>query len=141
MGGFKIIAGICGIGLVGGAIALFITNPDQEAYKEYAITQLQGQLTEGVCQDVPALLEGVCSAAVEKNDGLLGTVVQSSTTRRNYYVLSIYETDIDPVNALSQVLPGNLSLSVGETQGLPTYHAETVGILGHFVTYKTGKKN
>ncbi|NER00021.1 MAG: DUF4359 domain-containing protein [Cyanothece sp. SIO2G6] len=141
MSSLKIIAAVCGVGIVGGAIALLVTNPNQEAYEAYAVTQLQSQLTDGVCEDVPALLEGMCSSAVENNDQLLGRIIESSTTRRNYYVLSIYETDIDPVSTLTQLLPGNLSLSVGETQGVPSYHAETVGILGRFITYKTGQEN
>ncbi|MGK7890012.1 MAG: DUF4359 domain-containing protein [Leptolyngbyaceae cyanobacterium] len=141
MSGLKIIAGICGIGLVGGAIALLVTNPGQDAYKAYAVAQLQTQMSEELCEDVPSLLEGMCSSAIDKNDRILGRVIESSTTRRNYYVLSIYETDIDPVQALTQLLPGNLSLSVGDTEGVPTYHAETIGILGNFITYKTGQEN
>ncbi|NET09251.1 MAG: DUF4359 domain-containing protein [Symploca sp. SIO2B6] len=141
MKGIKTIAALLGVGFVGGAIALLFTNPSQDAYETYATKQLQSQLDENMCQDAPAFLEGVCSSMVGNNDALLKTLVKSSTTRRNYYVLSVYETDLDPMAALDHLLPGNLSLSIGNTQGVPTYHLETIGIFGRFFTYEAERTN
>lgn len=140
MSAFKLTASILGIGLVGGAIALLATNPGQAAYENYAVTQLKTQLDKELCKDAPAFLESACTALVGNSDGVLKTTVGTSTTRHNYYVLSIYETDLDPMAAISQipvdqVLPG-LSLSIGNAEGLPSYHAKTVGILGQFITYE-----
>ena len=136
MSGFKLIASVLGIGAIGGAIALLVTNPKQEAYEDYAVTQLQAQLDKDLCQDAPAFLENACSSLVSNNDGFLKATVSASTTRRNYYVLSIYETDLNPMDAIDQVLPKGLSLSIGNAEGIPAYHAETVGILGQFITYE-----
>ncbi|MEM9220113.1 MAG: DUF4359 domain-containing protein [Cyanobacteria bacterium P01_F01_bin.150] len=141
---FKLIASVLGIGLVGGAIALLVTNPKQDAYEAYAVTQLKSQLDEDLCKDAPAFLKGGCTSLVSNSDGLLKTTVSSSTIRRNYYVLSIYETELDPMKAIDQipfdqVIPG-VSLSIGNAEGLPSYHAKTVGILGQFITYEA-KRN
>ena len=89
-------------------------------------------------------MESGCTTLVNNSDGLLKTTVSASTTRRNYYVLSIYESDLDPIAAINQipfnqVIPG-LSLSVGNAEGLPSYHAKTVGILGQFITYEAKQK-
>lgn len=136
MSGFKWIASVLGIGVIGGAIALLVTNPKQDAYEDYAVTQLQTQLDNELCQDAPAFLESVCQSLVSNNDGFLKATVSSSTVRHNYYVLSIYETDLDPMAAVEQVLPSGLSLSIGNAEGVPSYHAKTVGVLGQFITYE-----
>ena len=136
MSGFKLMASVLGIGLVGGAIALFVTNPKQDAYEAYAVTQLKTQLDKELCQDAPALLESACRSLVSNNDTLLNTTVSASTTRRNYHVFSVYETELDPMAAVDQVLPKGLSLSVGNVEGVPSYRAKTLGILGQFITYE-----
>lgn len=138
------MASVLGIGLVGGAIALLVTNPKQAAYEDYAVTQLKSQLDKELCKESPALLESGCTTLVNTSDGLLKATVSASTTRRNYYVLSIYESDLDPTAAINQipfdqVIPG-LSLSIGNAEGLPSYHAKTVGILGQFITYEAKQK-
>ena len=138
------MASVLGFGLVGGAIALLVTNPKQDAYEDYAVAQLQTQLDTNWCNEAPEFLESACTSLINNSDGLLKSTVSASTTRRNYYVLSIYETDLDPMNAIEQVpfdqvLPG-LSLSIGNADGLPAYHAKTVGIFGQFITYQAERK-
>lgn len=140
MSGLKWIASVLGIGVMGGAIALLVTNPKQDAYEDYAVTQLQTQLDNDLCQDAPAFLESACKSLVSNNDGFLKTTVSSSTIRHNYYVLSIYETDLDPMAAVDQILPAGLSLSIGNAEGVPSFHAKTVGILGQFITYEAEKQ-
>ena len=136
----KIIASLLGLGVIGGAIALLLTNPNSQDYEAYAVTQLQERLDQELCEDVPAFLGDACGSVIASNDVVLEAVVESSTTRRNFYVFSLYETDLDPVEVLGQVLPNNLALSIGSSEGIPAYRVETVGLFGRFFTYGTEER-
>ncbi|MEO0409562.1 MAG: DUF4359 domain-containing protein [Cyanobacteria bacterium P01_A01_bin.135] len=115
------------------AAALALTNPDQAAYEAYAAERLSQQLETSLCPQVPVFFEGLCASVLEGQDAWLEEIVADQTTRRNYGLFSIYETDLAAESALEQVLPAELSLDV---DGLPVYHVETVGLFNQFFTYQ-----
>ena len=113
------IAGIALIGL--GAIA-FITNPQEQGYKQYANLALKTQLKDKVCtqaaEELGAWLESRCHLLVDTASPYLSEIISQQTKRHNFLVLSIYEADLP--------LPSPL----------PDYRVQTIGILGNFYTYK-----
>ena len=133
MGAAKIGALIFVGAIAAAGVALAITNPDQAAYERYAAARLNEQLETSLCPQVPVFFEGLCASVLEGQDGWLRDIVAEQTTRRNYRVFSIYETDLAAAAALEQALPANLSLDV---DGLPVYHVETVGLFNQFFTYQ-----
>jgi hypothetical protein len=107
-----------------GAIA-FITNPPEQSYQKYATVILRSQLKEKVCtqvtEELGAWLDGQCQIMVNTASPYLAQVISQQTNRQNLLLFSIYQADLpfpDP---------------------LPTYHIETIGILGNFYTYQTKK--
>ena len=118
----KFSAGTIIIGL--GAIASF-TNPGQQRYRQYADTILRSELEDKVCtqvsQDLAQWLEGQCYILVTTASPYLAEIVTQQTTRHNFVLFSIYQADLP--------LPSPL----------PTYHLETLGILGNFYTYQAKK--
>jgi Domain of unknown function (DUF4359) len=89
-----------------GGIMLF-TNPGKEEYNDYAYTKLNTEIESNFCKkpELPKFLQGVgsavgdaCQAAIKqgilvtKND--IKKVIDDTTTRQNFIVLSIYTTDI-----------------------------------------------
>ncbi|MGF1514103.1 MAG: DUF4359 domain-containing protein [Elainellaceae cyanobacterium] len=115
------------------AAALALGNPDQEAYEVYAADRLGEQLETSLCRKVPAFLDGLCASVLNDQDAWLEEVIEAQTTRRNFVLFSIYETDLAAEVALERILPANLSLDV---DGLPIYHVESVGVLNQFFTYR-----
>ena len=117
--------------LSAGAITLGIaaiaglTNPGEAGYLQYANTVLQTELKERICtqaaEDLGQWLESQCYILVNTASPYLAEVVSRQTERQNFLLFSIYQT--------------NLSLP----SPLPTYHLETVGILGNFYTYQAKK--
>ena len=118
-------AGVLGIVALGlGAIAL-ITNPGEIEYKEYANITLRTHLKDKVCpraiEDLGAWLGGQCNLLVDTASPYLTQVIAQQTERQNFFLFSIYQADLP--------LPSPL----------PTYHVETIGILGNFYTYQAQK--
>lgn len=121
---FKIIgtSGIITLGL--GAIA-FLTNPGQQGYQKYADATLKTKLKDQVCQqvteEVSPWLEGQCHILINTASPYLAQVVNQQTIRQNFFLFSIYQADIP--------LPAPL----------PSYHLETLGVLGNYYTYQAKK--
>ena len=115
----KLSAGAIILGL--GAIA-FLTNPGQQRYRQYADAILKTELQDRVCQevseDLAQWLESQCYVLVSTASPYLAEIVTQQTTRHNFLLFSIYQADLP--------LPSPL----------PTYHLETIGILGNFYTYQ-----
>ena len=107
-----------------GAIA-FLTNPGQQKYRQYADAVLRTELQDRVCtqvsEDLTQWLENQCYVLVSTASPYLAEVVTQQTTRHNFLLFSIYRADLP--------LPSPL----------PTYHLETIGILGSFYTYQAKK--
>lgn len=129
---FKIGSFLFTMAIAGVGVAMAVTNPGPEAYEIYATEQLSRQLEDQVCGKTPVFLGNVCGSILEDNQTWLREFVAESTQRQNFVILSIYTTDLSTSELLAQILPAGLNLSV---EGLPTYHAETVGIFRQFYTY------
>ncbi len=84
--------------LVLGGILLF-TNPHQKKYEEFASAQLSLYAKENLCQANSSGIDQViksqvCHMMVETGKGQLPRVIRETTTRNNYFILSIYDTNL-----------------------------------------------
>jgi len=93
---------------------LMLTNPNDEAYEEFAAEQVASYATTKVCAKVPILLVGRCEALIKSNQQQIQQLISSKTTRINLLLLSIYVTD--------------LSFS----PDLPAYKFRTIGVFRTF---------
>jgi hypothetical protein len=104
---------------VGGLMVL--TNPTPDAYEAYAIEQIANRAKDE-CNKAPAgfgvVLQGPCRAAIEAAKPQIRPLIAAATTRQNFVLFSIYQTDLS-VPAL------NFHTQV-----------ETIGAFNHFYTYK-----
>ncbi|AFZ47751.1 hypothetical protein Cyast_1795 [Cyanobacterium stanieri PCC 7202] len=93
------------IAIISGAIlALFggmliFTNPNQRQYEEFAEEQLSIYAKENLCQADASGLDQViksqvCHMMVEAGRGQIPRVIRETTQRKDYLVLSIYETNL-----------------------------------------------
>lgn len=116
------IAGMVLIGL--GAIA-YLTNPQEPSYQKYAEvavkTQFKDQVCNQVAEELGVWLEGQCHILVNSTSPYLAEIVTQQTDRQNFLFFSIYQAELP--------LP----------EPLPSYHVETLGLLGNFYTYQAKK--
>ncbi len=110
-----------------------LTNPEREDYEDYAVQQLNRQLDDRICRSAPVFLNDMCGSFLENNETLLRTVVSEGTQRQNYFLISVYTTEISTEKVLQEVLPPSLALSIDSA---PVYQFESVGVLQRFYTYK-----
>jgi hypothetical protein len=114
-----VVGGVALIGLGGLMIA---TNPGSQVYEQYATEQLAQYLkTEGCTQlsdKLGGFVQGYCKTLVDTGRPQLEKLISQQTTRQNYLLFSIYQT--------------NLSLP----SPVPSYHFETIGAFQNFYTYK-----
>ncbi|MGB3613012.1 MAG: DUF4359 domain-containing protein, partial [Elainellaceae cyanobacterium] len=118
------------------AVVLAVTNPKRDAYSIYAADRLNEQLEASLCEQVPVFLDSLCASVLSDQESWLQETIEAQTTRRNFLLFSIYETDLEAEAALQRILPANLSLDI---DGLPIYHVESVGLLNQFFTYQVKK--
>jgi hypothetical protein len=128
IGLFSVVVAIAGIGTV-----MIATNPDQEAYEDYAVEQLSDQINQRLCDEAPVLLADACSSFLSENEDWMRELVSDGTQRRNLILLSVYTTDLSAGDAINKVLPSTFSFSA---DNLPGYHFETVGVFQRFFTYE-----
>jgi hypothetical protein len=100
---------------------MFLTNPEQQAYEEYAVEQL-GNQARAKCDLAPSglgvLFQGTCQVAIDNFKPQLRTLVSESSNRQNLVLFSIYRSNLSiPVV--------NLGVKV-----------ESIGIFNRFYTYK-----
>jgi hypothetical protein len=125
---FKLASLLLGASLVGVGGAMVATNPSQEAYEVFATQQLTRYLesrSDQLCQDVPGplrdLLRDQCGSMVrsllDSNQDQIRQLISRSTERQNFFVLSIYTTD----------------LTVHEL--LPSFYVESVGVFQNFYIF------
>ncbi|AUC62037.1 hypothetical protein AA637_13190 [Cyanobacterium sp. HL-69] len=81
-----------------GGILMF-TNPNQKQYEEFAEEKLSLYAKENLCQAGASGLDQVvksqvCHMMVEAGKGQIPRVVRETTQKRDYMVLSIYETNL-----------------------------------------------
>lgn len=133
---FKISAYLFGMAFIGVGVAMGLTNPDKAAYDDYAIDRFDAYLRSNVCTQAPSIfgniLENACVSLVDDNQSQIRELISENTERQNYWVLSIYETDL----AVDQLL------SIDWLDGsLPAYQFKTVGVFQRFYTYEVKQQN
>ena len=119
----KLSLGICGIALTGFGILLFLTNPGQKDYERYASHALNRYLKENACTQLPpeinALLKSHCHSLVDTFRPQLAQIIDRQTTRQNFVLFSVYQTDLSIPSAL------------------PDYQVKTIGVFKHFYIYES----
>lgn len=124
----QIFAGMGGITLVVLGTVLGLTNPNQEAYEQYAVEQLSIYLKDEVCKQAPTklgflrldseIVQRQCRSLVDTGRPQIQGIISETTERQNWLLFSIYRTDLD-INSL-----------------LPAYEFETLGVFQKFYTYQ-----
>lgn len=110
------------LALIGTVGALTLTNPDRNAYENYAVDRVSTLATQQ-CQQSPANLGAVlqlpCRAAVEAFKPNIRPLLAATTTRQNLFLVSIYRSSIS-IPAIN-------------------FHAEveSIGLFNSFYSYKT----
>lgn len=101
-----------------------MTNPGQGEYEHYATDALTSYLKQSVCTktagDLKAALSSGCKTLVDTGRPNLHYIISQTTTRQNYVLFSIYETDF----------------AFNSSSTLPSYQFGTVGIFQKFYTYE-----
>jgi hypothetical protein len=110
------------LALAAGGLAL--TNPSPADFRAYASDRLVEELSEELCGDggLPVLLRMAinnCVGLVKAQRAALAAVVLSHTRRRNYGLLSVFESEL-----------GGQSLLRWQ---VPRFRSTVVGVAGQFV--------
>jgi len=110
------------LALVGGGLAL--TNPSLGNFRAFASDRLVEEISKELCADggVPVLLRMAinnCVGLVQAQRAALAAVVLSHTRRRNYGLLSVFESEL-----------GGQSLLRWQ---VPRFRSTVVGVAGQFV--------
>jgi hypothetical protein len=131
MKNFKIGGYLAAMVLVGLGVAMAVTNPDQAAYNQYAAHLLSQQIQEKECVKLDDSFRDLCKL-LERQEGqaLLKQLVAKNTERQNFWLWSIYKTNLSTGDIVPDFLSNLLSLPT------VSYHAETIGLFGQFQTYK-----
>ncbi|MEM9265506.1 MAG: DUF4359 domain-containing protein [Cyanobacteria bacterium P01_F01_bin.13] len=104
----KAFLGIAGLGAL--AAVLIATNPSQDRYNTFAAETLQNEVRSAFCQadeldswlgDLGKALGNICENAVEQGrivgEEDLKDFIQDNTQRQNFWVFSLYTTQIPAV--------------------------------------------
>lgn len=136
MKSWKIGALLTAMAATGLGVAMAATNPNEQAYRDYAAQRLTQHLQEQECVKLDNSMRSVCNL-LDSNEGqkLLKRLVTENTERQNYGLWSIYKTNLSTQN----VLPSFLSALI-EVPDI-AYKAETIGIFGNFQTYRAEQRN
>lgn len=131
MKNFKVGGYLAAMVLVGLGVAMAVTNPDQATYNQYAARLLSQQIQEKECVKLDNSFRDLCKV-LEQQEGqaLLKQLVAKNTERQNFWLWSIYKTNLSTNDIVPDFLSNLLSLPT------VTYRAETIGLFGQFQTYK-----
>jgi len=104
------------LGLASGGLAL--TNPSPADFRAYAGDRLVEEISKEICGDggVPVLLRMAinnCVGLVQAQRAALAAVVLSHTRRRNYGLLSVFESELGGQSLLRWQVPRFRSTVVG----------------------------
>ncbi len=104
----KAFLGMAGLGAL--AAVLIITNPSQDRYNTFAVETLQNEVRSSFCQtkdldswlgDLGGVLGDICENAIAQGRIIgeedLKEFIQDNTQRQNYWVFSLYTTQIPAV--------------------------------------------
>lgn len=107
------------LGVVGGL--LWLSNPGQQDYENYATSTLVSYIKNDFCGqatgDAADFLTSHCKSLVDLSRPQLGKVIANRTERQNFILFSIYETDLSLFDPL------------------PSYRFQTVGLFQQFYVY------
>jgi len=121
----QIVTAIGGAALVGLGAAMTVTNPDQDAYEEYAVETLTTYLKDEACPQAPKvfgdLVQRHCKTVVDTGRPKIQQIISQTTQQQNFIFFSIYRTNLE----------------IGPI--LPVYHFETVGVFQKFYIYQAQK--
>lgn len=109
---------------------LMVSNPGPADFRSFAGAELSRRGVDEFCRPggLPLglhLLLVNCPTIVRDQQTNLGHLAQGFTRRRNFGLLSIYDTRIGSGDLLPQL-------------GLPGYHLRTLGVAGHFIVLEAG---
>jgi Domain of unknown function (DUF4359) len=116
--------------IVGLGVAMAVTNPSQANYEAFATQKLTQYLQENTCAEAGELLRDTCNKLVRENQSEIQEIIAVNTQRENFWLLSLYRTDL----SVGQLLPP----VVGSF--LPSYHFETVGLFSGFHVVEARKQ-
>jgi hypothetical protein len=119
-----------GMAIVGLGAAMAITNPSQANYEAFATQKLTQYLQENTCAEAGDLLRESCNKLVLENQSEIQDIIAANTQRDNFWLLSLYKTEL----SVGQLLPSFLSGLV------PSYHFETVGLFSSFHVVEARKQ-
>jgi Domain of unknown function (DUF4359) len=121
----KIIAGVglCGVGL---GIAMAMTNPSPTAFTEFALQRLR----EEGCQQIPFGLASQCPRFVDNNKAQIQQIMVEHTKRQDFILFSVYQTHL----STRSLVPDFPLMPM-----LPTFHFQTIGVLGNFYLFEAKK--
>ena len=104
----KAFLGMAGLGAL--AAVLIITNPSQDRYNTFAVETLQNEVRSSFCQtkdldswlgDLGGVLGDICENAIAQGRIIgeedLKEFIQDNTQRQNYWIFSLYTTQIPAV--------------------------------------------
>ncbi|MGG6297388.1 DUF4359 domain-containing protein [Leptolyngbya sp. AN02str] len=121
--------------LIGVALAMTLTNPDEPEYETFATQRLSVYLQDNVCTDLPTLLgnnlSNACVELVNTNQPQIRSLITKNTLRRDFTFLSLYTTDLRP----QDLLPSDVQAFLPPGT-LPAYRVETVGAFNRFWIYR-----
>ncbi|MBW4441128.1 MAG: DUF4359 domain-containing protein [Plectolyngbya sp. WJT66-NPBG17] len=123
----QILLGVLGLGVLGVAGLMAVTNPDETAFGEFALEQIK---TQG-CKEVPQIIRSQCPQFVQDNQAQVKKLIVQSTERQNYGLFSLYRTNLS-TRSIVPDLPIFLDL--------PAFQLETVGMMGKFYIYQAEEK-
>ena len=113
--------GVGGTIVIGLAGIMTLTNPGKKGYQQYADEALETHFKEEVCAEISSQmgqwLRSQCYNLVDTAHPHLAQIIDRHTTRANFILFSIYQTEL-PIPAM------------------PDYQLETIGMLGTFYTYQ-----
>ena len=123
MTSLKLNLSIGSVALAGVGLCLILTNPGQKAYDKYAAQTLNIYLKENICTKLPpeinAFLQSHCRSLADTIRPQLAQIIASQTTRQNFLLFSIYQTELS--------IPA----------ALPNYQVKTIGVLKQFYIYES----
>jgi hypothetical protein len=135
MKNFKVGAYLAAMVCLGLGVAMAVTNPNQESYNQYAAQRLAQYLQEEECVKIEDSLRDLCQLLErEQGQSLLRQLVSQNTERQNYFLFSIYKTNLSTRDVVPSFLSGLLALPS------LSYEFETVGLFSNFQIYRAERE-
>jgi hypothetical protein len=121
MSNFKLIGKIGMIILIFLGGLLLVSNPGEDDYEKYATNSLADYIKSDLCNKSQGkagrFLASQCKSLVDISRPQLGEFIGSTTERKNFFLFSIYETQLPLF------------------EPFPSYRFHTVGLLQQFYVF------